>query len=197
MNWRNAGVLFVVLIVPILLILLFKTGTTKITRLPVFGPKEFVDGDSVDHRVPLDLLIGDDAQLTGKHILLYFSEGMDDILIGEATDNLQRVAKRFKEVDDVVILSIGDSLSDTDHPDTWLQRKARIDAKQFVRKHLLLDFEESDAPIADHLAFLLDKDLRIRGYYFAAHDKFDRDLLGELVVLRTEYGFKGQSETIQ
>lgn len=197
MNWRNAAAMFVVLVVPILLILLFKTGTTKIGKLPVFGPREYVDGDSVDYKVPLEQLCPIDEDIAGKHVLLYLSESRSDMLASEAVKNLEQLERRFHEVDDVIILSVSNEEFAAAHEDRWIQRNTQSDLVSFVTEHLIFDFTESEHPIEDHLAFLLDKDHRIRGYFFAAHDKLDRDLLGELVVLRTEYGFKGQSETIQ
>ena len=197
MNWRNAGALFVVLIVPILLILLFKTGTTKIGKLPVYGPKQYVNGDSFDYRVPLHELCSIGTELKGKHVLLYFSESRSDLLAPEAAGNLELVERRFHEVDDVVILSISNESFATTRNDRWLQCTTNADLLAYVSEHLMFDFTESEQPIDDHMAFLLDKDHRLRGYFFAPHDKLDRDLLGELVVLRTEYGFKGQSETVQ
>ncbi|MBI1183957.1 hypothetical protein GC194_06780 [bacterium] len=196
MNWRNAGILFLVLIVPVLLILLFKTGTTKLERLPVFGERQFENGDSVDYSINLDEICAIPDSVRGSHFLLYFSENEDNILRHDALENLQLIANRLvnaqvhpkNPVKDVYILSVSNKAFEETRPRTWLQLSAKESVETFVKDRLDNGFAKSDKPIEDHLSYLVDKDGRIRSVYFTAHGKFDRDILGELVVLQNEYG---------
>mgnify|MGYP000395076955 CR=1 FL=1 len=197
MNWRNTGILILVLLVPILLILVFKTGTTNLVNLPVYGDKVFVvDSDSVDYTIDLNKLIDNlPEQIANKHFLLYLGEDKTGTLQQEAIENLTLVSRRLENavnhprhpVDDIVILSISENGFKKARNSVWLQVKSKKNLSDFVSNQLGFAFEKSENPIEDQMVFLVDKDRRVRSLYFAGHGKFDRDLFGELVVLKNEY----------
>lgn len=198
MNWRNAGILIVVLVVPIALILVFKTGTTQLVNLPVYGEKSFIKGDSIDFSVDFSRLITNPEIVQDKHVLLYFSEGLKNGIWEDAQENLMNLAERLEKakvhprnrVDDVVILSVSNQKLEKDSFTVWLREKTKKPIETFIDNNLNGSFDFSENPIEDHVSYLLDKDGRIRSMYYTAHGKFDRNILGELVVLRTEYGSK-------
>lgn len=196
MNWRNAGMVSVVLFVPIILVLLFKTGTTRLKELPVYGGKIWVNNDSADYSINLQDLVLLPESLQDRHIILYLSEDLDGELASNAQTNLLAFANRLLEarnhpvdqLTDLAVVSVSQSPFNTDRPDTWHQLRTRVDIDSFVKTALQNSFEFSEDPVKDHVAFLIDKDGRIRSQYFTGHGKFDRNIQGELVVLRTEYG---------
>ncbi len=196
MNWKDAGILFVVLVVPIILILVFKTGTTKLVNLPIYGEKVFVDGDSLDYKIELSQLVTLEKKLKGKHILLYLSENVKNSLYNDAKENIDKIALRLENaknhpinpVSDIVFLSVIESEPEADTLETFFKRKSLMSIPKFIEEQLQNSFGFSNAPLNDHVIFLIDKDMRVRSMYFSAHGKFDRNILGELVVLQTEYG---------
>lgn len=185
MNWRNAGILVLVLVVPVLLILVFRTGTTRLTHLPIYGSTEYVGSDSVNYQVDFSALT--DKDLPQKHLLLYFSDGVRNLISPKAEEHLNKVSERLKEVNDIAFVYFGENQVPSESTDEIFRVKTNVDLGAFVKNQLILDFQKSPEPIKDHLVVLVDKDRRVRGYYFAAHDRFDRKVLGELVVLRDEY----------
>jgi len=195
MNWRNAGILFLVLIVPVLLILLFKTGSTRLLNLPVFGEKQWNGTDSTDYKIDLKDLIAIPESLQGSHFLLYFSENEEGILQHDAIENLDKIALRLEQakvhprnpVTDFHILSLSNSTFKFERPSTWLKYVTAVDINEYVKTKLGNGFGLSDNPIKDHLSYLVDKDGRIRAVYFTAHGKFDKEILGEIAVLQNEY----------
>ncbi|MGB0430075.1 MAG: hypothetical protein ACPGLV_06340 [Bacteroidia bacterium] len=184
------------LVVPIALILIFKTGTTQLVKLPVYGDKVFVNGDSVDYSINLNKIIDDNPILHDKHILLYFSENVKNSLRDDAKENISIIAQRVHNaidhprnpVKDVVFVSIVDSILENDTLKSYIRTKAKSDIDSYVADELKNSFGFSETPVKDHVLFLIDKDKRVRSMYFSSHGKFDRNILGELVVLRTEYG---------
>jgi len=196
MNWRNAGMVSVVLFVPVILVLLFKTGTTRLKELPVLGGKVWVENDSADYSINLLDLVELPESLHHRHIILYLSESLDGELANNAQVNLLAFANRLLEakdhpvdqLTDLAVVSVSQSPFTTERPETWHQLQTTVDIDSFVKSALHNSFDFSDDPVKDHVAFLIDKDGRIRSQYFAGHGKFDRNIQGELVVLRTEYG---------
>lgn len=198
MNWRNAGMVSVVLFVPLILILLFRTGTTRLKELPVYGGKEWVNNDSVDYRVDINELVTLPEALQGRHIILYLSEHLTGDLAESAQANLEDLSNRFlaakqhpkDQLTDLAIVSVSQSPLELERPETWHQLQTDKDIQSFVQNALKNAFDFSEQPIEDHVTFLIDKDGRIRSLFFTGHGKFDRDIQGELVVLRTEYAGK-------
>jgi len=197
MNWRNAGILALVLFVPIILILLFRTGTTRLKVLPMLGDKVYVNGDSLDYTVDFGKLIQLPDSFEGKHILLYLSEEEGGILSEKAHEHILELANRLlkarkhptDQVRDIAIISVSGGPFSHERPYTWHQFTTQSDVNAFVNSELKGGFGLAESsPVKDHMIFLIDKDGRPRGGYFAAHGKFDRDIMGEMVVLRTEYG---------
>ena len=198
MNWRNAGILIIVLVVPIALILVFKTGTTQLVNLPVYGEKSYVNGDSVDYSINLLDVVSNPERVKGKHVLLYLSEGIENGIWEDAQVNLKNLAERLEKaknhprnkVDDVIILSVSNTELKSDSFSIWFKEKTNIPLDNFIKNELKGSFEFSESPLEDHVSYLIDKDGRVRSMYYTAHGKFDRNILGELVVLQSEYGSK-------
>lgn len=198
MNWRNAGMVSVVLFVPIILILLFRTGTTRLIDLPIYGGKVWVSNDSVDYSIDINDLVLLPESLQDRHIVLYLSEGLDGDLAQNAQDNLEDFSKKLlaakdhpkDQLADLALVSVSEQPFEHQRPETWHQLKAKANIDSFVRAALHNSFDFSEKPIEDHVTFLIDKDGRIRSFYFTGHGKFDRELQGELVVLRTKYAGK-------
>ncbi|MFY0672565.1 MAG: hypothetical protein JXQ87_04145 [Bacteroidia bacterium] len=196
MNWRNAGILIIVLVVPLALILVFKTGTTQLVNLPVYGEKSLVNGDSVDFAIDFQTILSNPEVVENKHVLLYLSEGLENSIWDDAHSNLTALAVRLEKakvhprnmVDDVVILSLSDIDLKSDTFSVWLKEKAELKMEDLIESKLQNSFSFCENPLKDHVSYLIDKDGRIRSIYYTAHGKFDRNILGELVVLRAEYG---------
>lgn len=196
MNWRNTGILFLVLLVPVILILIFKTGTTNLVNLPVFGDKVLVNGDSADYTVDLSKLFDSYNQYNDYHLLLYFGENESGSLNQEAIENLSLISRRLESakshpknpVNDVLLLSVSNDSFEQERNTIWKQITTDKSISEFIKTQLSNGFGQSENPIKDQMAFLLDKDRRVRALYFTAHGKFDRELFGELVVLKNEYG---------
>lgn len=196
MNWRNTGILVLVLLVPIVLILIFKTGTTNLVNLPVYGEKVYKNGDSVDFIVDLSKLLESQADYKDYHLLLYFGENETGSLNEEAIENLSLISSRLEmakthpknPVTDILFLSVSDKEFSANRNSIWKQITTKKNIETFVSSELFNGFGQSENPIKDQMAFLIDKDRRVRALYFTAHGKFDRELFGELVVLKNEYG---------
>ena len=104
-NWRNVGTLFIVLIAPVLLILLVKTGTTILKELPYLGGKVWNQSDSIFYKPNLDVL-NLPSHLQGNHLIIYFNDGSIKSLMEDASENLDRISRRLIEVNDVKLIEI-------------------------------------------------------------------------------------------
>lgn len=186
MNWRNIGTLLLVLAVPLALILLFRTGKTHLLTLPVLA------GDSATAilRENVDF----PPNLEQAHFLLYISESVDNQLNPPAQENLETLAERLEKarahptapVKDIYILSVDNKPHTGFNKTTWLhwQVDTQVDA---IVEQMGGGYGRTEQPLEDHLCYLVDKKGQVRATYFAAHGKFVRDILGELVVLENEF----------
>lgn len=191
MRYRNIAILLIILLLPIVIFMVLKTGKTVVSELDYFGPSKRVEDDTLRYRVPMHKLV-DTSQYTGQHLILHFIPHDSSALFTHAVANVHGIAQRLPEVENIKLISFTDPSSVTD---TALQYNAfwheiplpSID-QTFIAKALLPGFEKSDQYATDQVLILVDKNFFIRGFYFAGNDKLDKELLGELRVLRLSYG---------
>ena len=196
MNWRNIILAAVILLGPVILILLFRTGTTEINQLEVLGPYEIKGTDTVHHTVDypsIGLTIGEKPfEQSKQHILLHIDGGEDPRISELAEENIAKLigSEEALKTNDFKIYTL--SLSPTLIPDS--DYRGLLDlytgTKENLSKHLLFgEWKDVDLGM-DNIGILIDKDGRIRAYYYVGNGRFHKEFLGNLNVLRHEYSHK-------
>lgn len=181
-NWRNVALLVLIIGLPIVLLLLSRSANTFSTRLPVLGPYELSGEDTLYGQLEIDV-----DGVKDKHLLLHFAQtGDTNALNTPALLNLKKLAKRLPEAGDIVILSFGSKApKQSGKYEYWLHKNDSSMANHL--SSLVLYTQDSDDLQEDQMIVLVDRNRQIRGFFKGAHDRFMRNILGELVVLRKEF----------
>ena len=191
MNWRNIGLAAVILLLPVVLILLFRTGTTKINDLEIFGPYEIIGQDTNFHQLSL-ASTGIEFPDSNKHILLHINGREDERITELAEENIAKLlaSETALQTTDFKIYTLPLSVIKTSNSKYRAVMPPFNGDRQNLSDRLLFgEWKEVDLG-RDNLAILIDKDGRIRGYFYLGNGRFHKEFLGKLNVLRHEYSRK-------
>ncbi|MCB0737309.1 MAG: hypothetical protein KDC92_07340 [Bacteroidetes bacterium] len=185
MNFKNIGILGAILLLPVAIFLVLKSGQTIVTDLPYFGEPTVEGTDTQQYKAPLSGLFED--KWPDKHLILHFVPDSPTVLSEHAVGNLKNIQERLPEVDNIILLTVfsnGIEKHNIPFNDHW--QKTQLKTPNNLKDGWLDVFpgyEKSKEYDQDQVLVLLDKDRQVRGFYQAANDRLPKDLLGELRVL--------------
>jgi protein SCO1/2 len=198
-NIKKTGILFIMLVLPVFVFLFLKVfGKNEYKNLPIYTPDNLANCGSA----PLQLLLPDssaltESALTGNISIIALQGNPTHALSKPLCAALSRAQERFSEEASVKIISLvlqPDSLAQLRteaqryeaRAGKWTWAMGNIENKDFVRCKLALQIKETSL-VPDKMLVLLDKEMRIRGYFDATNrEEVDR-LLSEIPLLLREY----------
>jgi protein SCO1 len=216
-NQRRILILLSILILPCLFWLLLITGKNHFKQLQYFGPKDVDEkGDTIYHTVPSFSLVNQEGKvisekdLSGKIYVASFFFATCPTICPKMNANLQAVAEKFKDVDEVKFLSITinpeqDSIPvlaeyaakrNADPSRWWFLTGNKGSIYTLAREGFMVsaasgktaeDFFHSQDFI------LVDKENHIRGFYDGLDDGDIRKIKDEIKLLVVEYKQKEKS----
>lgn len=207
------GVVFIVLILPVLFFLLLSSGEQHYVHLPYYGLRSYsaAIADTVYHQVPAYRLTAQDgepfhsSELKGRIYVASFISTTCSGTCSKVTTQLKQVQKKLDGANEVQLLSVSlepehDSLADLQHyasrhgadPNIWTFLTGNPDTIQWLARegYLLEDLPISAASHPSHhpdQLVLIDKEGHIRGYYHGSDPQDVSLLMDEIGVLSLEY----------
>ena len=185
MSFKNIGILGAILLLPVVIFLVLKSGQTIVTDLPYFGEPKIVGTDTQQFKAPVSDIIED--QWPDKHLVLHFVPDSPTVLTEHAIGNLKKIHERLPEVDNMILLTVyGNNVEQHKIPFDKHWQKVQLKSPNNIKESWLSFFpgyEKSKHYDDDQVLVLLDKERHVRGFYQAGNDRLPKNLLGELRVL--------------
>ncbi len=212
--------LFFLLFFPSVFYVLLSTGKTNFTHLPYFGPKEVAaNGDTIYHSIPSFRFLNQDGKyitdkdLYGKMYVANFFFTTCKSICPAMSAQLIRVQERFKDMDDVQILShtVDPENDSVEVLKEYSKNHIAINTKwNFVtgNKKELYDIAQNgylvnaleagenaeEAFIHSELFILIDKEKHIRAIYDGTSTADVNKLIEDINTLKAAYEIKKHKE---
>lgn len=209
-GWIAIGIVFI----PLTLFFVLRTGKMHYKRLPILGPYEIRDGDTVWHQVPdfafpnQDSVVWGSDSLRGKIAIVNFIFTRCTGICPKLSTTMQEVHNMYRNLTDVYFVSFSVD-PEYDTPSilrTYAQKYNASSHWQFLwtqdRKRVYdlavkgflvpLDYPVDTTRgemgiVHTNLLILIDKERRIRGFYDGLNFQDTKKLKDEILLLRKEY----------